>query len=328
MKNKILMFVHFCTLCLLVFLWSCEQRKINKPGNLVPKTADQDSNIPSIVANGAVFHAEAFGNPNDPLLIILHGGPGSDYRYLLRCKEFATQGYRVVFYDQRGAGLSQRFDYEIYNMQILYDDLGAIIRHYKQATNQKVFLLGHSWGAMLATAYINQYPSAVNGVVLAEPGGFVWQDVKDYITRSRKFSFFGEPLNDATYPDQFITGSQNNHEILDYKHTLLVEAENVGNEGKLPHWRAGAVTFNAYLDLGERDKPNWTANLNQYTTKVLFIYSENNASYGLAHAQKVSSAYPNVQLFKTNNAGHDMFSFARGWDNSYPTMLNYFNSLK
>ena len=74
-----------------LLLSSCEpELSIHEPGNLVPRTVDQDSSLPSIKVNGAQLHSEAFGNPNDPMIVVLHGGPGIDYRHLLNCKEFAT----------------------------------------------------------------------------------------------------------------------------------------------------------------------------------------------------------------------------------------------
>lgn len=303
----------------LMFQGCNEDLSIHEPGNLVAQTADQDPALPSITVNGAKFHAEAFGNPADPMIVVLHGGPGADYRYLLNCVQLANQGYRVVFYDQRGAGLSQRFPHSFYTMQVLYDDLSAVIAHYRSSPAQKVFLLGHSWGAMLATGYINQYPTAITGAILGEPGGLKWEDVEDYLSRSQKFKYFKEALNDAVYSDQFLTGKQNDHAVLDYKFDLWAAADDTkesptGNEGKLPGWRSGAVTCQAYFDIAEKTKPDWTSNLGQYTTKVLFIYSENNRAYGLAHAQKVSGAYPNIQLFETLGAGHDMLSFSRGWN--------------
>ena len=317
-----------------VMLAACtKERKINDAGNLVPKTVEQDLSLPSIAVNGTQLHAEAFGQPDDALLIVLHGGPGADYRYLLNCKAFANEGYRVVFYDQRGSGLSKRHPKDSYTLQLMYDDLSAVVTHYRTSPTQKVFLLGHSWGAMLATAYINQYPTRINGVVLAEPGGFVWQDVLDYIKRSRSIKFTSELLNDLLYADQFLTGKETEHAILDYKYALLGIADGkkdnpTGDEGRLPGWRPGAIVNKAAFDIGEKDKPDWTTNLSQYSTKVLFVYSENNKAYGLAHAQKVSSPYPNRQLLKVNGAGHNMISFPTGWNNFYPTALTYLNSLK
>jgi proline iminopeptidase len=321
-------------LAFLTALTACKkQMEIHDDGNLVPRTVADDPLIPSIAVNGTQLHAEAFGPADSAMVIVLHGGPGGDYRYLLRCKAFADQGYRVVFYDQRGSGLSERHPKNIYSLQLMYDDLSGVIAHYRRSVNQKVFLLGHSWGAMLATAYVNKYPTKVNGLILGEPGGFVWQDVLDYIKRSRKIKFTSELTGDLLYPNQFITGRKNEHAVLDYKYTLLSIADGhwdnpTGNEGKLPIWRGGAVINLAFSEIGDREKPNWTAGLNQFTTKVLFVYSENNRAYGLQHAQKVSAAYPNVELLKVNGAGHDMLTFPTGWGNFYPAALTYLNSLK
>lgn len=318
---------------LALFFFSCEKElSISEAGNLVPKTVDQDPSLPSITVNNTQLHAETFGNPVNPMLVILHGGPGSDYRYLLNCKAFANEGYYVVFYDQRGSGLSKRHSKDSYTIQIMLDDLSAVIAHYRKSSTQRVYFLGHSWGAMLATVYINAYPRKVDGAILAEPGGFIWQDVVDYVSRSRSFKFLSETLNDATYLDQFITGKQDEQAILDYKFTLMASADestesSLGNDGPLPFWRSGALIQEALFEAGDKEKPDWTTNLKTYTTKVLFIYSERNKSYGLAHAQKVSSAYPNVELVKINGAGHDMLSFPTGWRNFYPVALNYLNQL-
>lgn len=331
MKNKICNLIPI--LLLSFFFFSCTKEfKINEEGNLVPKTVELDASLPAITVNGSKFHAETFGNPANKMLVILHGGPGSDYRYLLNCKEFANQGYFVVFYDQRGSGLSKRYSKQSYTIQVMINDLAAVIAHYRTSQSQKVFLLGHSWGAMLATAFINQHPTSINGVVLGEPGGFKWQDIKDYVARAQDFRFTSETLNDAAYLEQFMTGNENQQAILDYKFGLMASADGakdspLGNDGPLPFWRSGAVVNRALFDIGEREKPDWTTNLHKFSTKVFFAYSERNKAYGLAHAQMVSSAYPNVQLEKINGAGHDFISFPTGWANFFPLALTYLNSL-
>ena len=320
----------------IVFLLvSCSKEKyINEPGNLVPKTVDQDPGLPSISINGTQLHSEAFGQKDSALIVVLHGGPGSDYRYMLNCKEFANQGYRVVFYDQRGSGLSKRHPGNSYSIQTMIDDLDAVINYYKTSPSQKVFLLGHSWGAMLASIYINDNNAGkIDGVVLAEPGGLIWEDVIKYTSGVQGFGFFSEELNDVTYMDQFISAKEDEHAILDYKRLLKVEGSEpkddpTGNtDGYQMIWRLGAVAYNSLFEIGKRDNPNWTRNLHLFTKKVLFVYSERNKFYGLEHAQKVSSPYPFVELFKNPQAGHDMISPANGWAHFYPKALSYFNSL-
>lgn len=311
----------------------CKEGELNpnKAGLLVPKTVVEDTSLPSIKINNVLLHAEAFGNPNNPILLILHGGPGNDYRYLLNCKKFVDDGFYVVFYDQRGSGLSQRLNKETYKINDLEIELGGVIDYYRKSPNQKVFILGHSWGGMLASIFINSNLTKINGAIIAEPGGLIWQDVKDYIGRAFRISFTSEALNDIAYQDQFLTGDENQHELLDYKFSLFAAAEKdspIGNEGNTKFWRYGSVINRALFDLGDKQQPNWTTNLSQYKTKILFVYSQNNTAYGETHAKKVSSAYPNVQLELIKDSGHNMISFDKGWQNFYPIAKTYLNTLK
>lgn len=315
-------------------LMGCEKElNIDAPGNLVPLTVDKNPALASISINDTQLHAETYGNPHDPMIVVLHGGPGSDYRYLLKCQEFASQGYFVVFYDQRGSGLSKRHPKNSYSIEVMLDDLSAVMAYYRSSEDQKIFLLGHSWGGMLATAYINSYPGSIDGVIIAEPGGFTWDQTLAYVNRSLATSFFSETLNDALYFDQFISGKEDEHVILDYRFMLLAaaaEAEEspTGDKGPAIFWRLGAVVQNALFEVADKEGFDWTTNLHQYETKVLFVYSERNKAYGLDHAQNVSAPYPNVELFQVEDSGHDMISYPPGWEKFYPKALTYFNTLK
>ena len=139
------------------------------PGNLVPKTVMEDSSLPAIEVNGARFHAQTFGDIAKPVIIFLHGGPGSDYRGMLRMAArqngySLADDYFLVFWDQRGAGLSQRFGKSSLTIETYDADLDAIIDKY--SPGRKVYLVGQSWGGMYATEYINLHPERVAGAVL------------------------------------------------------------------------------------------------------------------------------------------------------------------
>lgn len=328
---KLNSFLSKVTLLLLVsILFSCTQIDPNELGALVPKTVDQDATLPSISVNGTLLHAETFGNPNNSMVVFLHGGPGADYRNGLNAKQLADNGYFVVFYDQRGSGLSKRHDKNSYSIQLLLDDLNAVIEHYKTATNQKVFLLGHSWGGILASAFINKYPTKISGAILAEAGGLTWSDLEEYIEKSKKLKLFSETTNDALYLDQFFTGTENQHEIVDYKVAIqstfsYAEGNVEGIEGSSPFWRYGAVTLNSLIDIAENDGFDFVTNLNLYQTNVLILYSENNDAYGLQVAQKVASYFPIHQIERIDGTGHEMIYFK--WNSVYPKVLAYLNSL-
>ncbi|HEX5170699.1 MAG TPA: alpha/beta hydrolase [Cyclobacteriaceae bacterium] len=313
---------------------ACETEDMSKPGALVPLTADQDTSIPSQAINGTLLHVEAFGKPTDPLLIVIHGGPGGDFRSLLNAKQLADDGFYVVFYDQRGTGLSRREDKSQYEsreaVQLFIDDLDALVTLFRFGPGQKVFLFGHSWGAMLATAYINQHPEKIDGVILAEPGGLTWPQTKDYLSRSNKVKLFNETLNDALFPEHILDG-RSEDEVLDYKASFFTSYENapgnvLGNPGSYPFWRNGAVSFLTLNENADQYGFDFTTHLQQYRVKVLFLYSENNRAYGASWAENVSAPFPNVEVMMVENCGHEMLYF--GWADLYPKALNYLSQLR
>ena len=105
MKSKILL----VSMIAGILVSSCEKEiDANEPGNLVPKTVVENANLPLINVNGTTLHAQSFGNVANPLVIFLHGGPGSDFRSALNAKQLASDGYHVVFYD---ANRNSRYHY-------------------------------------------------------------------------------------------------------------------------------------------------------------------------------------------------------------------------
>ena len=321
-----------CTAMLFVY---CSKEQ---PQSLVPKTADQDPSISSISVNGARLHSEAFGHPDSTMVVMIHGGPGGDYRDMLNAKALASHGYRVVFYDQRGSGLSQRFSMQSYTnlgmgaLNMMYDELAGVIAEYRTKSSQKVFLLGHSWGGILASGFAGKYPDKVNGLVVAEPGGLKWEDIKEYVGESRSFSLWGETLNDASYLDQFLTGKEDQHEILDYKAAMTGSVNEITGENSTTpgsFWRAGAVVNSALFKIGEKHFPDFSAGLNNFNVPVLFIYSEKNKAYPLSWAQKISAAYNTADLFKVNGVGHGgIIKDNQAWTQQVmPKLLSYFATL-
>ena len=65
----------------------CETMSPSDPGNLVPPTVAEDASLPAIDMNGSRFHLETFGDPSSPVIVFLHGGPGGDFRSLLKLGE-------------------------------------------------------------------------------------------------------------------------------------------------------------------------------------------------------------------------------------------------
>jgi proline iminopeptidase len=215
----------------------------------------------------------------------------------------------------------------------MYDELTGVISHYKTNPMQKVFLLGHSWGGILASGYAGKYPNAIQGLVVGEPGGLEYKDIVDYVSASRSFKLWSEMLNDASYLDQFITGKEDQHEILDYKLALLASKNEItGEDNTAPGstWRSGAVINTALNEIGEEYEPDFSQGIDQLEVPVLLLYSENNKAYPDDWAQKISAAYTTAELYKVKGVGHNgIVSDDYAWTNlTLPRILSYFNTIQ
>lgn len=109
-------------------------------------------------------------------LIVLNGGPGFDHGYLLTSDAWdKIAAHRtVVFYDQRGTGRSGELKPgqsctvadQVADLEALRVRLGV----------ERVDLLGHSWGGLLAMAYAVRHPERVAHLVLCDSSAPKWSD--------------------------------------------------------------------------------------------------------------------------------------------------------
>jgi len=279
------------------------------PDNLVPRTVAEDPSLPAIDIAGTRLHAEAFGDPEGPVVLVLHSGPGSDYRGLLPLNALADDGYRVVFWDQRGAGLSQRHDGDTISLATYLEDLRLVIEHY--APGRPLVFIGQSWGAMYATAFINQhgdYDGRIKGAILTEPGAFTDRQLRAFMKRLQgSASLVGEQLNDAFWAGQFL--SRTDHERADYQAALLAmhgaPAEHRDPANPTPFWRVGAVVSARMLALGKAGF-DWTTHLEAFPHKVLFLRGDLNEAATLEHQQELAASYPDAEIQTIAGVGHHM----------------------
>jgi proline iminopeptidase len=288
----------------------------DQPGNLVPATVMEDQTLPAIEVNGSRFHAQTFGDLAKPVIIFLHGGPGADYRGLLplasRQNGYSlADDYFLVFWDQRGSGLSQRFGKSKLNIDTYDADLDAVIDKY--SPTRKVFLVGQSWGGMYASEYIGKHPERVAGAVLLEPGPLnaaYFDRVKDGV---RKLDLFAEWLNDYAWSSQFI--SADGHARMDYEMLLGLKGsqprfhdrEDVDPE---PVWRLGAAANRYLMESGMNSKGvadyDFTANLSRFTTPVLFVAGGLSEVLGESLQRAQVKEYPSASLVVIPGEGHDV----------------------
>lgn len=115
------------------------------------------------VSNIHSIYYEECGNPNGKPIVYLHGGPGGsvapDNRRL-----FDPKFYRIILFDQRGAGKSVPFAcFEENTTDLLVEDIEVLRKH---LNIDKWVVYGGSWGSTLALVYSIRYPQSVLGIIL------------------------------------------------------------------------------------------------------------------------------------------------------------------
>jgi proline iminopeptidase len=115
------------------------------------------------VAAPHVLYVEECGNPDGLPVLFLHGGPGAGFQPWNR-RFFDPERYRIVLFDQRGAGKSTPHAHlEGNTTQALVSDIEAV-RCLLGIDRWVVF--GGSWGSTLALAYAEAHPEHVIGLIL------------------------------------------------------------------------------------------------------------------------------------------------------------------
>ena len=106
---------------------------------------------------------EEVGNPNGIPVLFLHGGPGAGLSPQHR-RFFDPSAYRVILFDQRGAGKSTPLgEWRNNTTQLLIEDIERL----RQMFDIRQWLVfGGSWGSTLALAYGQAHPERCLGFVL------------------------------------------------------------------------------------------------------------------------------------------------------------------
>ena len=121
----------------------------------------------SFVSGGLPMHYRTAGTGAP--VVLLSGGPGFEVDYLLPVADFLP-GRQKILLEQRGTGRSRaaKFNANELTLRTVVQDLEALREHLKQ---ERLFLVGHSWGGMLAMAYAVAHPDRVDRLILIASGG-------------------------------------------------------------------------------------------------------------------------------------------------------------
>lgn len=161
-----------------IVLFSCKNKQDqNETTSLKSYFSVQDSGVQT--GNVRIVEIESFGkkfkiwtkrfghNPKVKVLL-LNGGPGGTHEYFECFENFLPQeGIEFIYYDQLGCGLSDN------PADTAYWDLPRFVEEVEQVRTalsldkNNFFLLGHSWGGILAMQYALKYQSNMKGLIIS-----------------------------------------------------------------------------------------------------------------------------------------------------------------
>ncbi|MFA5574926.1 MAG: alpha/beta hydrolase [Brumimicrobium sp.] len=103
-------------------------------------------------------------NYNNPVILFLHGGPGGPELPTLlpfETTERLEKYFTVCYWEQRNSGMSynKHIDLKTLTIAQFIEDIFQVTEYLKQRFNQeKIYLLGHSWGSYLGIKTIQKHP--------------------------------------------------------------------------------------------------------------------------------------------------------------------------
>ena len=109
-----------------------------------------------------------FGRNPRIKLLLLHGGPGATHEYFEALESWlGAEGIEFIYYDQLGSAYSdQPTDTSLWTIDRFVDEVEQV-RQALGLTKDNFYLLGHSWGGILAVEYALKYPQNLKGLVIS-----------------------------------------------------------------------------------------------------------------------------------------------------------------
>lgn len=140
-------------ICFLPILQFCSEAELQNEVQIEDGT---------VSINGTEIFYKRMGE-GEPIIIV-HGGPVLEHGYLVPYFVSLAENYELIYFDQR---LSGRSSAEVDSADITLDHFIEDIEGLRQEFNlEKIHLMAHSWGGLLAMKYAIKYPANLNSLVL------------------------------------------------------------------------------------------------------------------------------------------------------------------
>lgn len=268
----------------------------------------------NVVLNGIRIWYRVAGNEQStlPPLLFLHGGPGyNSYSFSILEGPRLESALHVVYYDERGAGRSERPWTGHYQLDTLVEDVESLRR---ALGVPQLAVMGHSFGGTLALEYAAKYPERVSRLLLVGPGVDMQQACAarvEYLSLHYAELLAKARADTARHrtacqlaleilPDSI--GERVNNETMFPRVELarvqdsLDAASGLRNTGELSRYliRNGLLTY--HFSRPER-----------LTMPVLIFAGREDYAIGLPQQRALARALPNARIIEYDQSGHFLY---------------------
>ncbi len=140
-------------------------------------------NINSTKAQSQLNYS-TYGNPDDPAVLFLHGGPGYNSVVFEKttADKLALNGLYVISYDRRGEGRSDSLP-ATYTFEETVTDIRVILA---KENLDEVSLIGHSFGGVVAVEFAKSHPELTKTIFLISSPISMQETLSNIVRRSRE----------------------------------------------------------------------------------------------------------------------------------------------
>lgn len=260
-------------------------------------------------------------------VLVIHGGPGMPFIQPMSGLQALTTEFQFHYYDQRGCGEStrpiDRFEStNVYENMITLDrtlGLGAQIADIERIRqilgDERLILIGHSWGGFLASLYASEFPEHVEALILISPANTLvmpQSDVESDLFESIRTKL---PADQQLEFEAFMKEYMNFNTLFQKSDADLVAMneqfgkyyvqvadipEYMPEQGRSGGW----IVWGMYISMGQRH--DYRAALREVTAPALVIHGANDLQSEAA-SQQYAELLPNAEFVVIPNASHFVF---------------------
>lgn len=235
--------------------------------------------------------------------VYLHGGPGywsKSFQYF--SQELLEEKLEMVYLDQRGCGRSEHSSTQDYSLSRFLDDIEEL----------RIFLginewyvMGHSFGGILAVNYAQRFPESTKGIILSNVSLNMFDSFEHQIQKG--FDILGMEKkqilrsNLELFMDTFYSILSKLMEKEEYFKFQYMDLENKKYVDKIDEGLKSDPNFQLYVFSSEEYFQDFSSLIEQLSRPVLVIAGKYDDAVGPTHHHTFKFKDPKVRLLESSH---------------------------